>query len=109
MEMGPKYVVIKKGEHGAMLISKDGIFLVPAYPIDSVVDPTGAGDSFAGGFMGSLATCSELNDAAMRKSLLYGSVIASFGVEKFSLDGLQTLTEEDIEGRFAELKSMMAC
>lgn len=107
MDMGPSYVVIKKGEHGAILIDREGIFLVPAYPVDAVTDPTGAGDSFAGGFMGKLTTCVDTGDSSMRKSLLYGSVIASFGVEQFSLDGLESLTMDDIEARMLELKSMM--
>ena len=106
LDMGPKYVVIKKGEHGAMLVSRQGIFLVPAYPVDKVVDPTGAGDSFAGGMMGYLADCGSVDDASMREALLYGSVIASFGVEVFSLDRLVGLTRDVIDSRLSDLKSM---
>jgi sugar/nucleoside kinase (ribokinase family) len=107
LDMGPDYVVIKKGEHGAMLVTRDGLFLVPAYPVDEVHDPTGAGDSFAGGFMGYLANLGEINDRAVKEALLCGSVVASFGVEAFSLDRLQSLTVEKIEQRLGELKQMI--
>jgi sugar/nucleoside kinase (ribokinase family) len=107
LDMGPEYVAIKKGEHGAMLVSRQGIFLVPAYPVDKVVDPTGAGDSFAGGMMGYLAECGTVNDANMREALLRGSVVASFGVEVFSLDRLIGLTRDDIDSRLNDLKGMM--
>lgn len=105
---GPRYVVIKKGEHGAMLFSDSGMFLLPAYPVREVVDPTGAGDSFAGGCMGYLAACGDVTERTMRESLLYGSVEASFGVEAFSLEGFANLARPDIENRLAELKQMMA-
>jgi len=107
LDMGPEYVVIKKGEHGAMLVTRGGIFLVPAYPVDEVHDPTGAGDSFAGGFMGYLAKQGEVTDRVVREALLCGSVVASFGVEAFSLERLESLTMEDIDGRLAELKQMI--
>jgi len=107
MDMGPRFVVIKKGEHGAMLVSESGIFLVPAYPVDEVCDPTGAGDSFAGGFLGSLAAAGEVNERNVKESLLYGSTVASFGVEAFSLDRLKQLTQADITERLDELKRMM--
>jgi sugar/nucleoside kinase (ribokinase family) len=106
LDMGPDYVVIKKGEHGAMLVTRSGIFLVPAYPVDEVIDPTGAGDSFAGGFMGYLAGKGEVPDANVKEALLCGSVVASFGVEAFSLESLKDLTMEQIEARLEELKSM---
>ncbi len=104
---GPDYVVIKKGEHGAMLISSKGVFIVPAYPVDKVVDPTGAGDLFAGGFIGALAEVKKKDEPGIRKSLLYGSVVASFGVERFSLDGLRRLTRENIDKRLLDLGKMM--
>jgi sugar/nucleoside kinase (ribokinase family) len=107
LDMGPDYVVIKKGEHGAMLVSRDGVFLVPAYPVDAVHDPTGAGDSFAGGFMGYLAQQGEVTGKVVKEALLCGSVVASFGVEAFSLERLQQLTLEQIEQRLADLKSMI--
>jgi len=103
---GPQFVVIKKGEHGAMLLGKNGIFLAPAFPVRAVCDPTGAGDSFAGGFMGMLARDDELSDNHVRRALLYGSVVASFGVEAFSLDRLQALTHSDVEARLDELRRM---
>jgi sugar/nucleoside kinase (ribokinase family) len=107
MGYGPDYVVIKKGEHGAVLFGKNEIFLVPAYPVGEVCDPTGAGDSFAGGMMGYLAAAKATDGAAVKKALLYGSVIASFGVEKFGLDRLEMLTLSDIDRRLNELKSMI--
>lgn len=107
LSMGPQYVVIKKGEHGAMLVTKDRIFLVPAFPVNTVMDPTGAGDSFAGGFIGRLAEKTHINEAAMRESLLYGSVVASIGVEAFSLDNLVKVSKDDIETRFAALVDMI--
>lgn len=106
MGWGPRYVVIKKGEHGAMLFSQSGVFLVPAYPVDKVVDPTGAGDSFAGGFVGWLAREGTASSHAVREALLCGSVVASFGVEAFSVDGLRTLTRRRIARRLAELERM---
>ncbi len=107
LDMGPDYVVIKKGEHGAMLVTRDGIFLVPAYPVDEVHDPTGAGDSFAGGFMGYLAKQGEVTDRVVKEALLCGSVVASFGVEAFSLESLESLTIEQIDARLTELKEMI--
>ncbi|MBM4142230.1 MAG: sugar kinase [Lentisphaerae bacterium] len=108
LERGPRYVVIKKGEHGAVLFSKTAIFIVPAYPVEEVVDPTGAGDCFAGGFMGRLSAASKITDAAVREALLFGSVTGSFGVEAFGLDGLANLAGEDIERRVGELTRMLA-
>jgi len=106
MEWGPRYVVIKKGEHGAMLFSPAGVFLVPAYPVDKVVDPTGAGDSFAGGFLGRLARTGKVTDHTVREALLCGSVVASFGVEQFSVEGLMRLTPARITRRLADLERM---
>jgi len=107
MEMGPDYVVIKKGEHGAMLFSPGGIFLVPAYPVTTVVDPTGAGDTFAGAFIGHIAQQASTDDAVIREALLHGAVVASLNVEAFSLERLSTTTAEMIAARLAELKAMM--
>jgi sugar/nucleoside kinase (ribokinase family) len=98
--MGPKTLVIKKGEHGAMLLADDTVFAVPAYPLEEVSDPTGAGDSFAGGFMGYLSSKGEINDRNLRRAMIYGSVMASFNVEKFSMERLKTLTREEIDERF---------
>ena len=97
LDLGPKYVLIKKGEHGSVLFSRSGIFLMPAFPLDEVNDPTGAGDSFAGGFMGALAATGKLSDAAIRRAMVYGSVIAAFGCEDFSLGRLAAVTvPEDV-------------
>ncbi|MEI6515890.1 MAG: PfkB family carbohydrate kinase, partial [bacterium] len=99
---GPKYLIIKKGEHGAMLFSKAGIFVVPAYPLEMFHDPTGAGDTFAGGFMGALSEKGDIDDSAIRRAMGYGSVVASFGVEEFSLDRLCRLSRRDIENRYQD-------
>ena len=108
-EWGPKYVVIKKGEHGAMLLSDEGIFIVPAFPVERVVDPTGAGDSFAGGCMGRLAALEVVDEKALRQSLLYGAVVASFGVQEFSLSALDGLSDDTIDTRISELREMTSC
>jgi len=108
MQKGPKYVVIKKGEHGAIMLTEKGLFLVPAYPVERVTDPTGAGDSFAGGFLGHLARTGKITDSAVRESLLSGSVVASFGVEAFSLDRFANLSMDDVELRLDELEKMMS-
>ena len=107
LSWGPKYVIIKKGEHGAMLFSENSIFIIPAYPVKAVVDPTGAGDSFAGGLIGHLATLGEVNDANIRSAMLYGSIVASFGVEEFSLDKLVKLDKVSIDERCNEFKDML--
>lgn len=106
LDWGPQYVVVKKGEHGALLFSRKGVFIVPAYPVDEVNDPTGAGDSFAGGFMGALAGSSVVNERVVRESLLCGSVVASFTVEDFSLDKLAKISRADIRKRLTGLKKM---
>ena len=98
--MGPKTVVVKRGEYGALLFSDGAFFMVPAYPLDSVYDPTGAGDSFAGGFVGYLAATDRVDAPAMRRALVYGSVIASFAVEDFSLNRLTRLTRQEIDARY---------
>lgn len=106
-EWGPDFVVIKKGEHGAMLSSNSGLFLIPAYPVERVVDPTGAGDTFAGGFLGCLAQTHNLSDSKVREGLLYGAVVASFGVEAFTLERLESLSLDTIQERMDELQGMM--
>ena len=108
LEMGPRYVVIKKGEHGAILVSGQGIFIIPAYPVENVQDPTGAGDSFAGGFLGALARDGETDEKAVRRALLYGTVVASVGVQQFSLEAFENLRLTNIENRLQELKGMMS-
>ena len=104
---GPKYVAIKKGEHGALLFGEDEFFSCGAYPLEDIHDPTGAGDTFAGGMAGYLAAAKgELNFAAFRRAMIYGSVIASFNVEAFSMDRLRTLTKEEIEQRYQVFRAM---
>jgi cytidine kinase len=107
LSLGPKYVLIKKGEHGSILFSETGIFLMPAFPLEDVQDPTGAGDTFAGGLMGALAAAGKTDEGSIRKAMIYGSIVASFGVEAFSLDRLQTITMGDIEARAGLLREMM--
>ncbi len=108
LSMGPEYVVVKKGEHGAMLVSREGVFILPAFPIDLVVDPTGAGDSFAGAFMGAMAKADSLADADVRRCLLEASTVASFAVEGFGLDIMKGLDAAKIEARRDSLARMMA-
>lgn len=98
--MGPKTVIVKRGDAGALLFHEDGIFAAPAYPLEEVVDPTGAGDSFAGGFMGSLARSGDLSPLAIRRAMYYGSVMASFSVEAWTVDRLIDLPKEQIESRY---------
>ncbi|MDT8322911.1 MAG: PfkB family carbohydrate kinase [Bacteroidota bacterium] len=106
LRMGPSVVVIKKGEHGAVLISKDSYFTVPAFPLEAIKDPTGAGDTFAGGFIGWLDRTGDVSVANMRKAVVYGSVLASHCVEEFSIEGIRDLTEEQIAERFNTFRSM---
>ena len=100
MEWGPKTVVIKRGEYGAMLFNGDSVFIAPALPLSCVTDPTGAGDTFAGGFMGLLARVGNTDDATMRRAVVAGNVMASFQVQDFGLDRLRTLTSDEINERF---------
>ena len=105
-KMGPSTLVVKRGEYGAMLVDKRGVFCVPAFPLEEPHDPTGAGDSFAGGFMGYLAGVGQKSDAALRRAMVYGSVMGSFTVEKFGLDRLRHLKRNQIHARarhFAKL------
>ena len=106
MELGLKAVVIKRGEYGATLFTKDGYFATPAYPLESVFDPTGAGDTFAGGFMGYLAAQKEVNDETLRRAMIYGSVMASFNVEKFGTERVDGLDYPEINQRFRDFKRM---
>jgi sugar/nucleoside kinase (ribokinase family) len=101
-EWGPEWVVIKKGEHGALLFGDGHIFAAPAYPMEEIVDPTGAGDTFAGGFMGHLSRAGNTEWNTMRQAVIYGSVMASFNVEDFSLERMKTLTEKAIGERYRE-------
>ncbi len=99
-KMGPKTLIIKKGEHGALLFTDDGIFAAPAFPLESIYDPTGAGDTFAGGFLGHLSRAGEINDTELRKAVLYGSAMASFCVEKFGTEKLAGLDLLEIDDRY---------
>lgn len=105
-EWGPKYVVIKKGEHGCLLFGEHFFFSAPAYPLEDIHDPTGAGDCFAGAFTGYLASVDRVDHETLRKAVIYGSVIASFNVESFSLGRLQTLSQQEIAHRYAFFKLM---
>ena len=107
LTIGPKFLIIKKGEHGAMLFHKDEVFYVPALPLEEVFDPTGAGDTFAGGFMGYIASTGKPNFENMKRAVIYGSALASFCVEKFSTEGLKNLTDEQIKGRVAMFTKMV--
>lgn len=106
MDFGLKAVVIKRGEYGATLFTRDGYFVVPAYPLESVFDPTGAGDTFAGGFMGYLSSQKEVTDEALRRAMIYGSVMASFNVEKFGTERVDGLDYPEINQRFKDFKRM---
>jgi sugar/nucleoside kinase (ribokinase family) len=107
MEHGPKHVIIKKGEHGAFMFTESTIFFAPAFPLESVFDPTGAGDSFAGGFMGYLAKSGDLSEANLRRAVVYGSAMGSFAVEKFSVERLLEITPEDIKRRVGEFHRLV--
>jgi sugar/nucleoside kinase (ribokinase family) len=105
-QMGPRMVVIKRGEHGATLFGEGCIFSAPAYPLDVVCDPTGAGDAFAGGFMGHLAGTADLTDVNLRRAVVFGSVMASFAVEEFGPGRLLRLTRQEIDTRYREFKTL---
>jgi len=104
--LGPRIVIIKRGEHGALLFDQEGIFSAPAFPLREIQDPTGAGDSFAGGFVGALARAGKLDSGALRRAVIYGSVLASFCVECFGLDRFRELESQQIEERFAHFRAL---
>lgn len=106
LDMGPRYVIIKKGEHGSILVANNRFFAVPAYPVESAKDPTGAGDSYAGGVMGYIARSDSKDFETLKKAVVYGGVVASFGVEDFSLDALKTITLDDIEKRMDHFREI---
>jgi len=106
LERGPRTVIVKKGEHGAVMFTPDAFFSIPAYPVELACDPTGAGDSFAGGFLGYLAETEDFSQTNLRRAVVYGSVMASFTVEKFSVDGLKGLTRQQIKERFTRFKQI---
>jgi len=107
MKMGPKYLIIKKGEHGALLFHGDDVFFAPALPLEEVFDPTGAGDTFAGGFMGHMAKSKDLSFENMKRGIIVGSAMASFCVEKFGPTRLKEITKEDIDKRIQQFKELV--
>ena len=106
LDAGPRALVIKRGEYGAALFTRESYFAIPAYPLESVFDPTGAGDTFAGGFMGYLASHETIDEATMRRAMIYGSVMASFNVEEFGTERVDRLTHAEINERFRTFKRM---
>lgn len=108
-KMGPKVIVIKKGEHGCLMRHPEGLAVLPAYPTNQVVDPTGAGDSFAGGMMGLITELDDTSLTTMRKALAYGTVVASYNIASFSLDAMKSLTREQVDERYKSFAQMMNC
>lgn len=106
LSWGPKALIVKRGEYGAAMFTPETYFAIPAYPLESVFDPTGAGDTFAGGFMGYLASQEQMDEAAMRRAMIFGSVMASFNVEEFGTERVQRLTQDEINARFRTFKQM---
>lgn len=104
--MGPKYLIIKKGEHGALLFHGDSVFFAPALPLEDVFDPTGAGDTFAGGFMGYLASTDDISFENMKRAIINGSALASFCVEQFGTERLMTITRQDLENRIEKFVAL---
>jgi cytidine kinase len=106
--MGPKFVIIKKGEHGAMFFSEHETYVLPAFPTEDVIDPTGAGDCFAGGMMGYLAQQDKFDPETLKTAMAYGILVASFNVEGFGLDRIEQITRDDIEARMADYQKMLS-
>jgi sugar/nucleoside kinase (ribokinase family) len=106
LALGPKTLVVKRGEYGVMMITKDAVFAAPAYPLENVFDPTGAGDTFAGGLLGYLASRQDLSDRDLRRGIVFGSVLASFTVEKFSLDRLREISLADVQERYQDFRTL---
>ncbi len=106
LKLGPRTLVVKRGEYGSMLFTAGSVFSAPSYPLESVVDPTGAGDTFAGGMMGYLAKTDDTSEANIRRAIIYGTVMASFAVGGFSLNGMKNLKRKEIRKRFLELKKL---
>lgn len=107
MTMGPRYLIIKKGEHGALLFHNDQVFFAPALPLEDVFDPTGAGDTFAGGFIGHIARTKDISFENMKTAIIIGSAMASFCVEKFGTERLREITKEDIDKRLAQFQELV--
>ena len=106
LALGPRTIVIKRGEYGVLMVEKDAVFAAPAYPLENVFDPTGAGDTFAGGFLGYLASRREVTNRELRRAIVFGSVLASFTVEKFSLDRLREISVADIHERYQDFRTL---
>ena len=106
LALGPKAIVVKRGEYGVLMVTREAIFAAPAYPMENVFDPTGAGDTFAGGFLGYLSSRRDLNDKEFRRAIIFGSVLASFTVEKFSLDRLREISVADIHQRYTDFRAL---
>jgi len=106
ISLGCKRLVVKRGEYGVLMFTADSVFAAPAYPLEEVFDPTGAGDTFAGGFMGYLATTGDLSEEGLREAIVFGSVMASFNVEDFSLDRMKRLDYKEIEARYKSFKAL---
>jgi len=106
LSLGAKTIVIKRGEYGVLMVKKDEVFAVPAFPLETVFDPTGAGDTFAGGFLGYLASRSDHSESVMRRAIIFGSVLASFTVEAFALDRLREVSRREIDSRFRQFKTL---
>jgi cytidine kinase len=106
--MGPKFVIVKKGEHGSLMVSRNEIFALPAYPTDKVIDPTGAGDSFAGGLMGYLAASQDFSPTSIHRAMSFGSVVASFTISDFSFGGLSAISKTDLEQRWKQYKAAVS-
>jgi sugar/nucleoside kinase (ribokinase family) len=106
LALGAQTLVIKRGEYGVLMVTRDAIFAAPAYPLETVFDPTGAGDTFAGGFLGYLASRTEIHEREMRRAIIFGSVLASFTVEKFSLDRLREITLDDVYERYQAFRAL---
>lgn len=106
LELGPETLVVKRGEYGVLMITADRIFAAPAFPLETVFDPTGAGDTFAGGFLGYLGSRDEIDEKEMRRAIIFGSVVASYNVESFSMDRLREISRADIQRRYHEFKTL---
>jgi sugar/nucleoside kinase (ribokinase family) len=106
LALGPETLVVKRGEYGVLMVRQEAIFAAPAYPLENVFDPTGAGDTFAGGFLGFLASRQEIHDRELRRAIIFGSVLASFTVEKFSLDRLREITLRDVHERYQDFRAL---
>lgn len=106
LQMGPEHLIVKRGEYGALQFAPDDVFAVPAFPLETVIDPTGAGDTFAGGMFGYLAEDPAIDRDSLRKAIVYGSVVASFTVESFGLDRLRTLKRDEIDARFSQFMAL---